>query len=235
MSLEEIGALYSNRQAFEDTCRGNLYCPNCKTPQLVYCNDKPHYLRTFPNQVHNDNCDYFYPGLDRDTLNRVKGYSSNIKTFETQLERLLRSLMNNQQTSKSESHVYSFAASDEKKKAPNTANTCKLHIPDRKLSSPLRDTDFGFVKNYYGEVVIGWYEDSIKWDIYRYLRIYYPENSETQICTLKIYYPIPKPLEMLLSNEVIGVKCKIAFTAIFEKGKRYNTGELLSPELIHID
>ncbi|MEA5137420.1 MAG: hypothetical protein VB035_14925 [Candidatus Fimivivens sp.] len=128
--FEDIERIYNEYpELYQAQYRRYLYCPKCKTPQMVYCNFDPPYIRVYPNQMHSEKCDHFHPPLQKQKLEEVCENRENLKSLNHQLNYLLRSLIHENISSENQSEVLPMIKKSRKFGSITKQHTKRRYVP----------------------------------------------------------------------------------------------------------
>lgn len=232
ISFEDIEQIYNkNPELYQTQYHGYLYCPQCRVPQMVYCNADPPYIRVYPNQMHSTNCDHFHPPLLKKELEEACKDSENINSFNHRLNYLLRSLINEDKPLEKAPQVQSIIKNNRNVKSIKKQRTNQHYVPPRKLVTPIKDYDLGIVKHYYGDVAL---KVTKTWWNGCFIDVE-SVDGKSLFCSLALSSEVYKKLLDIKNKE----NCKVAFTTVLDYSgetygrnkRRYIRGAVTKPEL----
>lgn len=226
-----------DNDAFLTKYCNNMYCPECKVPQLTLCRTKyGFYLRGFQHQDHNDDC---VLGLDEISDNHIEtkiDLEPNKRDIQLRLSQVIDSLLKKIRTKDHPLAVNINGNDIDMKPIPREKVSRKSNqkrIPSKSLTSPFLEEDYDRFMVFYGRVKIKWEKRLSKDGPFMSLNIY-KIGAENPFCS-----GIVK--EQAYSKIKNNVDCDVALIAMFtsmkwtKKGhKKYNNFKIEKSHMIII-
>lgn len=227
-----------DKGAFLTKYSNNMYCPECKVPQLTLCQTKyGFYLRGFQHQVHNDDCGF---GLDEISDNHIEtkiDLEPNKRDIQLRLNQVIDSLLKKVRTKDHPLAVNINGNVIDMKPIPREKVSRKSNqkrIPSKSLTSPFHEEDYYRFMVFYGRVKIKWEKRLSKDGPFMSLNIY-KIGAENPFCSGTMN-------EQVYSQIKNNVDCDVALIAIFtsmkwtkKNNKKYNNFKIKKSHMIIIE
>lgn len=228
---------------------GNLYCPECCKPQLTLAylsKTNKHFLKGFPNQLHDEICTKNFDYVESEIFEK---FISEEKAFEFISARLQSLIYNKFMKSLTKSNVSPLLVKVDNKKIQTVnlgeqdiKNKRNIHqIPNKSLTAPFDDEDFGVFKIFYGNVDINITEEqnSKTKDKFYVMRVYKKGVNYT-LCSLTMTTMVANFLmknynietDNLMENVLIAFVAKLTETE--KENYKYKGGKIIHSSLCFI-
>jgi len=176
VKLEDLMSL--DKEKYFKEYYGNLFCPECRTPQLKFVVE--HHLSTYPKQEHSNNCSYALKPVSSSALTKCLETASK-ESVNRRLLSLVYTLLKNQLTDthptvvRKQGSIYTL---DDVKRVEVVGTDKSLkRLPVKLLTAPFNEDDYGVSKLFYGNVSVQYYEKQWKDSTSYSLRLYHPTKN----------------------------------------------------------